>query len=61
MSLQMDPVLDGVGDQQEHDQVERVRLTELPLADDPKRDDQEDVDEKRAHDLLADAELEIGG
>ena len=43
-----DRVLHGVGDRQQHDEVERVQLRQFALAGEPEADDQEDVDEDRA-------------
>ena len=41
-------VLDGVGDDEENDQVEGRELAGLPLADDAEEDDEDDVDDRRA-------------
>ena len=53
-----DRVLDGVRERQQHDQVERIELSELALAGQSQADDQEDVDQDRADDLFEDGDAE---
>jgi len=47
-------VLDDVRDDQEHDQVERRELTDLALAGEAERHEQEEVHDDGAEDLLGD-------
>src|SRR5260221_5520820 len=47
-----DRVLHRVGEREQHDEIERIELGQLALAEDPQEQDQEDVDEDRADDLL---------
>jgi hypothetical protein len=54
-----DPVLDRVRYEEQDDQVQGVRLPELPLADEPQGNDEEQIDEQGAKDLLAGAELQV--
>ena len=54
-----DAVLDRVCDQEQDEQVERVRLPEFPLAEDAQGNQQEEVDQDRAQDLLAETDLEM--
>ena len=53
-------VLDGVGDDEEHDQVEGRELAGLPLADDAEEDDQDDVDDRRADRDADEVRAEVG-
>jgi hypothetical protein len=42
-----DRVLDGVGQRQQHDEIERVELRELPFAGEPQHEDQKRIDDDR--------------
>ena len=49
-----DRVLHRVGEQEQHDEIERVELRQLALAGEPEPDEQERVDDERANELFAD-------
>lgn len=53
-----DRVLDRVRQRQQHDEVERIELRELPLAGQPQADDEEEVHGNGAKDLLGDRQAE---
>src|ERR1700730_11108376 len=50
-------VLHHVADDEEHDQVEGAELAELPLAAEPEGDEEEQVHDHRADQLLGDADV----
>jgi hypothetical protein len=50
-------VLERVGDEKEHREVEHVDLPELALAPEPQRRDEEDEHQERAQDLLQQRDL----
>jgi len=52
-----DRVLDGVGQQQQDDEVERIELRQLAFAREAKPDQQKGVDDRRANDLLAERNI----
>ena len=49
-----DGVLHGVRQRQQHDEVERIQLRQLPLPEDAEQQDQKNIDDQRSQDFFGD-------